>query len=110
MHELCIRRKVLHEPKQSGICIGNHPHSSPFWEIIVLAILEIVRGEAEYDIWKLCVQLFPKRDENMCDMPIVSLAGNERHNCQLLAMHMIDMGMLCTLLFDAREWWNLQND
>ena len=26
------------------ICIGNHTHSSPIWEIIVLAILKIVRG------------------------------------------------------------------
>ena len=26
------------------IRIGNHTHSSPIWEIIVLAILKIVRG------------------------------------------------------------------
>ena len=31
------------------ISIGNHTHSSPIWEIIVLAILKIVRGEAEYN-------------------------------------------------------------
>jgi len=35
-----------HTPRYS---IGNHTHSSPIWEIIVLAILKIVRGEAEYD-------------------------------------------------------------
>ena len=31
------------------IRIGNHTHSSPIWEIIVLAILKIVRGKAEYE-------------------------------------------------------------
>ena len=31
------------------ISIGNHTHLSPIWEIIVLAILKIVRGEAEYN-------------------------------------------------------------
>ena len=31
------------------VSIGNHTHSSPIWEIIVLAIFKIVRGEAEYD-------------------------------------------------------------
>ena len=39
-------------PDQNCICakywtisIGNHTHSSPIWEIIVLAIFKIVRGE-----------------------------------------------------------------
>ena len=31
------------------VSIGNHTHSSLIWEIIVLEILKIVRGEAEYD-------------------------------------------------------------
>ena len=31
-----------------GISIGIHTHSSPIWEIIVLAILKIVQGEGDF--------------------------------------------------------------
>ena len=36
-----------------AICIGNHTHSSPIWEVglIVLAIVKIGRGEAKSDFY-----------------------------------------------------------
>ena len=41
------------------IRIGNHTHSSPILEIIVLAILKIVRGEAEYNFFNCVYNYFP---------------------------------------------------
>ena len=43
----CLER--VYTGIKGAICIGNHTHSSPIWEIIVLAILKIVRGEAKYN-------------------------------------------------------------
>ena len=50
-HVVSYSRSVEGENTDSfgTISIGNHTHLSPIWEIIVLAIFKIVRGEAEYD-------------------------------------------------------------
>ena len=63
----CCRFKLFN----IAISIGNHTHSSPIWEIIVLAILIIVRGEAKYDFCELHVQLLPKLDENVYDCLLI---------------------------------------
>ena len=45
---------------QIMICIVHIiTHSSPIWEIIVLAILKIVWGEAKYDFWNCVHNYFP---------------------------------------------------
>ena len=47
-HDEIMNQKIS-TVQSYNISIGNHTHSSPIWEIIVLAILKIVRGEAEYN-------------------------------------------------------------
>ena len=38
---------LRYQHKSKNISIGNHAHSSPIREIVVLAIVKIGRGEAE---------------------------------------------------------------
>ena len=48
--------------------------------IIVLAVVKIVRGEAEYDFYRLLrVQLYPKLDENACDYILIILFHDLYH-------------------------------
>ena len=62
-------KKVTYQEFKWAICIGNHTHSSPIREIIVLAIVKIGRGEAESDFY-YCVYNYSLIGQKCVCLPI----------------------------------------
>ena len=49
----------------------SHTFKSDLGNNCTSNLKKIVRGEAEYDFWKLRVQVFPKLNENVCDCLLI---------------------------------------
>ena len=53
------------------LCIGNHTHSSPIWEIVVLAIKKIVQGKLSIIFENCLYTIISQIGRNACDCLLI---------------------------------------